>query len=238
MLNFWLNISRKILNGKSGRRIRSGSYWTEIYPSPEPSWMRNTTNKAGDWIYNSIDNFFQGPASRYNADIRRNSPVQDILSSTQVEWELNQDIADIAFQDIKNCLRWIIPGFIKRYAIRLHQYSLLYLFTDVSGEEESPAWGLNSNKDRINSDQSKIVYVFQHIKVEIISDCLSIIDWWKRSIGRLKVSIKVEEEKETYYLPGYFAPKRYGYLVHSQDQMIRGPDKSKLNPAFSFHKRI
>jgi len=240
MLKFSSNIVSKLFAGKPLRRRRTYSYWTETYPSPELSWLKKTVNKTGDWLYNGIDNFFQGPADRYIMEFHRDSSNQYNSSANQIEWELNQNIVDIAFKDITSSISWMIPGFVRKYAIRFYQVSLLYFFTDVASEEESSEWAAldKINHDILISDKKKILYTLQEFKDRIDSTCMSINNWLKKFISSLKVLLRLEEEKKTYYLPGYFALQGNGYIINSQNRMIRGPDKSKLNPAFSFHKRI
>lgn len=175
MLKSGSNFIRMLFYGRSHHKIRTDSYWTDSYPSPEPSWLRKTANTTSDWIYNHIDNFFRGSANKYKAEFTGNLSNTTIISTSYKEWELNQDIVDIAFKDIKSSLNWILPGFIRKFAFRLHQLALLYLFTDVVNDEESSEW--------------------------IDSNCLSINNWWKKFISWLRVFLR-------------------------------------LNPAFSFHKRI
>jgi len=240
MLKSGSNHIRKLFHGRSRRKIRTDSYWTDIYPSPEHSWLRKTANTTGDWIYNNIDNFFQGPANKYKADFNGDLSNPTILRTSYKEWELNQGIADIAFKDIKSSLSWILPGFVRKFAFRLQQLSLLYLFTDVVNEEESSERaGLRDyHNDHSILDKGKILYTLQGFTDRIDSNCLSINNWWKQFISRLRVFLRLEQDKKTYYLLGYFAPLGLDYSIDNQNYMIRGPDQSKLNPAFSFHKRI
>jgi len=234
------NFIRKLFYRRSRHKIRTDSYWTDSYPSPEPSWPRKTANTAGDWIYNNIDNFFQETVNKHKVELNGDFPNPTILSTSYQEWELNQGIVDIAFKDIKSSLIWILPGFVRKFAFRLQQLTLLYLFTDVVNEEESSERDelRVQYNDHIILDKGKILYTLQGFKDRIGSNCLSINNWWKQFISRLRVFLRLEQEKKIYYLLGYFSPHRLDYSIDNQNYMIRGPDQSKLNPAFSFHKRI
>jgi hypothetical protein len=240
MLKFGIHFIRKLLYGKARRKIRTDSYWTDSYPSPEPSWLKNAVNKTGNKIFSSIDNFFQGNAIRQNAEIYGDLSIQRANNESCMEWVLHQGIADIAINDISSSLKWILPGFIKKYIFRMHQLSLLYFFMDSPGEEEFTEWaGLKDySSDPIKEDKRKVIHILQDFRDRINSNFMSFNLVWRNFITRLKVIIKHNQEKKTYYLLGYFAPQEYEHAVNSQNFMIRGPDKSKLTPAFSFHKRI
>ena len=222
------------------QRRHIDTYWTEMYQSPEQSWLEKTVNKTSNWIYNGIDNFFKEPVDSLNTKLHDDSYNYYFSTGSQIEWELNQDIADIAFKDIRSSLGWIIPGFVRKFAIRLNRVFLLYVFTDIDSEEESSEWtALNKiNYDIMNSCNKKILYTFRGLKGRIDSNCLTINTWCKKFIASVKVFLRLEEEKKTSYSPAYFAPHGNGHITGSQNLMIRGPDISKLYPAFSFHKRI
>ena len=112
MLKSRLNFFRNLFYGKSCHKIRTDAYWTDVYPSPAPSRIIKRVNATGDWIYNSIDNFFQGSTNRNITVIEGNLSLSSKLSSTYIEWELNQDIVDIALIDIRSSFSWILPGLL------------------------------------------------------------------------------------------------------------------------------
>jgi hypothetical protein len=240
MLKFGFNFIRKLSYIRNRRKIRVDSHWTDSNPSPESSWLRKKANRTGEWIFYHIDYFFQGHTNKYNAELNSYFSNQKNISASQVEWELNQDVVDIAFKDIKSGLSSILPIFLRRFITRLYQLSLLYLFTDVVYEEESPEWSeLGDNHcDLIIMDRSKVLNILPCFEEKINSNCLSINHWLKKFKYGLRVFLRPEQEKKTYYLLGHFALREYDNSVTNQNHMIRGPDSAKLYPAFSYRKRI
>jgi hypothetical protein len=234
------NFIGRLFNKRCSHKIRKDAYWTDIYPSPEPSLLRKTINTTGNWFYNCIDNFFRGSANGKIGVFEFNDFTSEKVSSIQIEWELNQDIIDIAFIDIRSSLSWILPAFLKKFAIRLHQLTFLYLFTDLVNDEENQEWIELKNKNfiRHEPDKSRVIYTIEDLKNRIGARCLSLNDWLRNTYSRFKLFLRPEQHRETYYLLGYFAPRGYEDPHDDQNYMIRGPDKVKLNPAFSFHKRI
>jgi hypothetical protein len=226
----------KFFSGKHSREIRNDAHWTKAYPSTELSWLRKTFNAAGDWVFNYIDYFFRGSINRdFNGDL----PNPDKFHSTCIEWELNQDIADIVLNDIKISFNWILPAFVRKYTFRLHQLALLYLFTDVVYDNESRELPDFQHKEVIHTDSVKKIVIssLQVIKERFDSKCLFINDWLKNLYMRFKMFLRLEKDNKTYYLLGYFAPQTYNGPYDEKNYMIRGPDKAKIYPAFSFHIR-
>lgn len=240
MLKLTPSYIKRLLNKRCVDRIRNDAYWTDVYPSSEPSWLSKRVVTAGDWIFNSIDIFFQGSVSRNIETAEGNLSFSDQLSSTYAEWELNQDIVDIALIDIRSSFSLIMPGFLKKIAFRLQQLTFLYLFTDLPNENQFQEWIEIKDKNIIQHepDKCRAFHPLQVIKDKIGPKCLSINDWLKNIYNRLRIVRQFEQNKKTYYLLGYFAPFRYDDQPNDLKHMIRGPDKVKLYPAYSFHKRI
>jgi hypothetical protein len=232
------NYLRKLLNYRTSHKFRSKSYWTSIYPSPKPSWLRKSFSTLNDWIYNNIDNFFRGSSNIEKRVSEENFSMSDILISSQVEWDLSQDIVDIALIDFKCSLNFILPGFIKRIAFRLYQLTFLYLYTDVSNEEEFQKWNELSDKTNFQLQNNKNIYTLLDVKDEIGSKCLPINVWLKKTYSGFIKFLRLEQCRKTYFLLRYFGPKGNDDPCNDKSFMITGPDKAELNPAFSFHKRI
>jgi hypothetical protein len=228
------------IHGKSRRKARSDEYWTDIYPNPRPSFLYAAINKSCDWIFMRIDHFFQGSKIHTNAKPNNSDPIHcEKNQGSEVVWELNQDIADIAINDLREGIGWLLPERARQYLYRIYQQLLLYFFIDIPGEDEvsNPL-----DLDLINMDinagrKSKVISVIQELKEDASCKFLSIHEWWVRLFHKLYLLLHSEPQKKTFYLLGNFTPKGYDYSVDNQNYMIREPDKTNLNPAFSFHKR-
>lgn len=241
MLKSGYTFFRLLFHRRSRHKFRTHSNWTDSYDSPEPSWLRKTANNTGERIFYHIDSFFQGQAIR-NKEVISGGYLsnQNTPCIIYMEWDLNQDIADIAFKDIKSSLSWLIPGFIRKYAVRFQQLSLLYLYTDVVNEDESGGWSeLSGNHTNlIFFDKRRSLKTIQGFKESIDAKSLSILNWWKKFNCRLNVFLKMEQEEKPFYLLGYFAPQGSDNSIDHRNFMIRGPDKTKLSPAYSSLLRI
>ena len=227
-------------HGKSRRKVRSDHYWTDIYPSPEPAIFYRAVNKSCDWVFVKIDRFFQGSKIQQNASINKTHSFKNECSSNcDLVWELNQDVADIAINDLKESLSWLLPGFVRKYANKLNQLLLLYFFTDMPVEDEvsNPVDPEGINTANVSGKSAKIIYVIRELKEDLSCKFLSIQDWWSRLFRKICLLLHGEPPKKTFYLLGDFIPKGYDYSVDNQNYIIKEPDKTKLNPAFSFHKR-
>jgi hypothetical protein len=230
----------KLFNKRSCNKYRTDTLWIHVYPSPEPSWMKKTANTAANWVYNNIDHFFQGATNNRIIAVEGNFLQAEKVGIVYTEWELNQDIADIALIDIQNSFSWILPGFVKKFAFRVRQIILLYLNTDEVNDEESQDWfDLKYLKLKTEEPHSIKITKFPLVfKDSICSKCLFISDWLKKISVKLRIFFIAMQKKRTYYLLGNFAPGGKDILNENQNNMIRGPDKVNLNPSFSFHKRI
>jgi hypothetical protein len=237
MLKYSFGFTGKLFHSK--RRRNHLKYWTDIYPSPESSWIARKVNYAGNWVYSIVDNFFSGsqPGFRDDMILAANQPPD--IDPSSFEWELHQGIADIAARDIQDSLGWIIPGFIRKYTSRIYQLSLLYFFTDVI-YEEFPVDGIEADikPQQSTSSHSKIIYELKGIKARLDSKCLSVKVWYRHFISKAKMLILFENHRKTYYLLGNFAPQEYGFSANDHWHTPGRADKVKLKPAFIFHKRI
>jgi len=219
---------------------RTNSHWTELYPSPEPSFLKKQVEKICDWVYGNIDSFFQGSAKKSKTEFKDNLAASNEFRSGSCQtWMLNQGVIDIVLKDINESLSWLLPGFIRQFTNRLHQHSLLYFFTDYFIEDDSYEWDLLwvPPIDQASGNKGNTIYVTQEFKGGIISKFLSISDWWVRFFHKLIYFAGTEPRKKSYYLSGNAASPGYDYSIDNQNCMIRGPDKSKLNQSFSFHRR-
>lgn len=236
------NIRTKFFKGKSRhKQMRNFGKWADINPSPRPSLISSTINRSFDLIFRNIDRFFRGNIVNVKEDIPAENLSQDHVcySYTQV-WELDQDLADIAFKDMKASINWLLPDFIKRYAERLHQNLLLYFYTDSIIDDESNIAG-RQKENQFYMDffkNAKVLVVLQDFKESIDCKFLSITDWWLKLFKKLYSLFHKVPLENTYYLLGNYKYKDYEYSSGNQDCMIRGPASTKLNAALSVHKRI
>jgi len=240
MLKFGYNIISQFGCRKPRRKVRSDSHWTDLYPSPEPFFLKKTITKTCDWVYGNIDSFFQGNSKQINAKYDESLIFSnDINAEYSQSWELNQGVVDIAFKDIKGSMGWLLPGFIRQFANRLHQQSLLYFYSDIMVEEESSElnYGGSVDANHASVNTGKFFYAIQEFKEDLSTKFLSISDWWVRFYHKLSIFFRIAHYKKPYYLLNDFTPQGYDHSINYQNYMIGGIDKSKLNPAVSFHIR-
>ena len=235
-----LNIINRIFCRKPCSRVRTDSNWTDLYPSPEPSFLKKTINKTCDFVYGSIDSFFQGNAKRITTCVSENHLIDNFNTDYSRVWELNQGVTDIALKDLKGSINWVLPGFVKRSAGRMYQYFMLYFYTDmifevepITGEEkeDSNVGGLT----RLNN--GKTIHILHKLNERFNAKYLSIIDWYLDLYNKIIHFFKWEPETQTYYLLGFFGPQVFDNLTTEHESMIRGPDKFKLNSSITYHKR-
>jgi hypothetical protein len=197
-------------------------------------------SRIRDRMFINIDNFFQGTARMNVADKNEYLYTTNVLNVNYMEWELNQDIFDIALFDIKSSFSWIIPGFIIKFAGRVKQLVFLFLYTDVAEEEISRGWAevLENAPDFKKHDESKVIFYPQVIKEMTGSKYLSIIDWLKMKYIKSRVFITIKLLRKPYYLLGNFTPNKNKVPEPENATLIREFAWAKLNPAFAFYKRI
>jgi hypothetical protein len=230
----------QILYEKPYRKARNDSYWTDVYPSPEPSLLRGSINKACNWVYRNIDHFFRGNFNQQRADLTsRPGHKEGFSAGCCQEWDLHQDVMDIAYKDVKGSLSWLVPDTVKQFVYRLNQRFLLYFYTDIIvGEDDSVSSLLQLGKDISLTKNSKHVFIPETIKAGVKSKLLSANDWWVKQLHTISLLIGSAFRKKTYYLLADFTPRGYDIPQNDRYHMIRGPDKIKLNPASFFHIRI
>lgn len=236
-----LNIINRIFCRKPCSRVRSDSYWTEIYPSPEPSFLRKTITKTCDIVYGIIDSYFQGNSKRITTIINDNhSLLNDLNTDYSRVWELNQGVADIALKDLKGSINWVLPGFVKRSAGRMYHYFMLYFYTDMIFEAE-PFTGKENEDSTVSGismmNNGKTIQILHDLNKKFNTKYLSITDWYLNIYNKMRHLFNWAPKTSTYYLLGFFGPQGYDNLVTDHDSMIRGPDKLKLNSTISYHKR-
>jgi hypothetical protein len=239
MLKSVRNIIRHPFNRKQRYKFRRGTYWTDLYRSPEPSFLKRNATKTCDWVFFKIDGYFRGYPKQEKTFYSGSPDSKETYSAYIQEWELNQDVADIALKDLNYSLNWLIPDIIKHFANRLHQELLLYFYTDTILEDGSlNVHDMNNlSIQEASSDKSKIISMITELQAGISSKLLSISDWWLKMIHKLSQFLKMDHKEKTYYLLGTFASQGYDNHADNSIYMIRGPDKLKINPTFSFHKR-
>lgn len=197
-------------------------------------------SKVSDWLFENIDNFFQGTGRMNAVENDWHLRSSKILNANYIEWELNQGIIDIALFDIKSSFSWIVPRFIRKFASRMQQLGLLYLYTDMAEEEISDGW-FEEPATAIymaEPDKIKVISYPQVIRDIIDNKCSYIFDWLKIAYKKSRLFITLELLRNPYYLLGNFAPIKYEVPETDTTCFIGGSDWVKLNPAFAFHKRI
>jgi hypothetical protein len=197
-------------------------------------------NNVSNWLFDNINNFFQGSAGINRVENGEQLCVANILNAKYMEWELNQDIVDIALYDIKGSFSWILPRFMRDFASRVQQLCLLYLYTDMAEEEISGVWFEAGKTDafRLEEIKIKVISYPQVIKDMIDEKCLFIKDWVKMSYRKLRLFITLDLLRKPYYLLDNFAPCRYEVPDAVTNCLIKEFNWVKLRPAFAFHKRI
>jgi len=197
-------------------------------------------DKAEDWLFINIDKFFRGPGINSSTESDDNSHYSNPLNTNYMEWELNQDILDIALCDFVHSFRLFVPCFIRKFAYRFQQLALLYLYTDQVENEISSKWHDIGWTGVINEDPFKINVITGH-KVNkdlTCSKCLFISEWLKNIYKMSWLYRCLGCRKATYHLTGYFSPRIYEVPIAGIKYLIAAFDRAKLNPAFAFHKRI
>jgi hypothetical protein len=239
MLKPFFNIVRYPHNRMQQKFVRTGSYMKDTYPSPAPSFVKRIVRKTSDWVFYKIDSFFQGSLQNEKncyAGLAESAVVDSGYSQV---WELNQDLADIAINDMNHSLNWLIPGFVKHYASRLKHELLLYFYMDAIIEDESLNLNFQNSLhiDEATPGKSKIIVIMTELQTRISCKLVSINDWWIRMINKLSLFLKIDDQDKTYYLLGSFAPQGFDNQLDNSIYMTSGPDKFKFNATFSFHKR-
>lgn len=193
-----------------------------------------------DWLFTNIDHFFQGNVSMNIIENEYHVCTSNVLNTNNIEWELNQDIFDIAFCDIKSSFSWIIPGFIKKIAGRMKQLGLLYLYTDVSEEEIFGQFMLTRAQAALTLEKIRnTVILYPHVINDVtIAKCLSISEWIRIKCAKFRLFVTLELLRKPYYLLGNFSPSVYEVPVTETSRLGKEFSWFKLNPAFAFHKRI
>lgn len=239
-----MNSCRKMINRysiiKSRRRYRQDSHWTGDYPSPEPSIIVKAAGRIGNWVFNRADSFFNGTSVQpsFEYDTSNTTSINPGIAYCHV-WELNQDITDIAFKDIKAGLRYLFPACIRQLLTKVYQNVCIYFQADYTVQEEYS--DLNKKclifTRKLTEDRTKMLEILQ-FKIEVKNVKLLLFnDWINDSIHRLSTFLQIKKIKKPYYLQGNFSPVKYEYNLDNQNCMIRGPDRANLNPAISFHIR-
>jgi len=197
-------------------------------------------SNVSDWVFNNIDHFFRGTSGINSGENSDHLCNINVMNTNYIEWELNQDIFDIAFCDIKTSFSWIMPGFIKNLAGRVKQLGLLYLYTDVAEEEVSGRWieTRETANMTLEKAKSRVISYYQVINDIATSKCLSISDWLKIKYNNFRLFVTLELLRKPYYLLGNFAPDIYEVPETEITPLLNEFHWFKLNPAFAFHKRI
>jgi hypothetical protein len=236
------NINHRLFQTKSSHKVRHANEWIKTYPSPEPSLFEKTFTMSCDWIYRHIDIFFQGPLIQQQNNSNDNGLSSDKLANTAYTmiWVMNQDVTDIALKDIKYSVGWVVPGLVRQFLNHLYWKIAIYFIADVIIEEEisEPDYVKCDYIHYYRSHNKKTISSSYTLTHNINSKLLSINDWLIEFWRRLKLFFNIgHQDGKTFYLLGNFVPHEYSYLSDNSTYMIRGPDKSNFNSAFSYHKR-
>jgi hypothetical protein len=192
-------------------------------------------SNMGERLFNSIDNFFQGTVKIDRVENDANLYMSNILKCNHIEWELNQDYFDILISDLRASLSRIIPGFIRRFAIRIQRLVLLYLYTD---ETEIETIETDNYLSFFLEPGMNIVLSYPQVMQDIIgSKCLFISDWMKDLYRKCNLTFRYGLLKKPYHLLGNFTPNHYEVHVTETCFIMKEFNEAKLNPAFAYHKR-
>jgi hypothetical protein len=193
-------------------------------------------SNIGERLFNSIDNFFQGPVKVSLVGNVVNLDASNILDYSYIEWDLNQSYIDIVISDLKASFGWIIPGSIRKVVRRIHQSGLIYLYTDTEEEgiTETNDYSLFLKEPGIN----KVLSYPQAIQDAKYFKCLYISDWLKYIYRKCAPLINYGLLKKPYYLLGNFAPSQFEVPITEPCFIMKEFNGLKLKPAFAYHKRI
>lgn len=239
-----MNFCRKMINRysvrKSRRRYRHYQDWTFEYPSPGPSIIGKTAGRIGNWVYNRVDYFFSGTSVElpFYYDDGNSTSINPDVAYCQ-EWELNQDIADIAYKDIEAGLRCLVPVCFRHWLNKVYQNVCIYFQADYTVQEEYSELHkmcLIFNNKSSDDIEKRVIIIEPQIEVKAIKIFL-FSNLIKGAVYKLNTVLRLRKIKKTYYLPENTTTSIYEYYLDKQNCMIRGPDRSKLNPAISFHIR-
>lgn len=239
MWNSGFKFSRKIGIPVTHYKIRANEHTTHAYPYPKPSKTRKIFNKAFDCIFIRIDAFFEGTATINKVECQENSCKYFNLKSAHAEWDLNQDVLDIAIGDIRKTFSWILPCFIKDFAFRLKQTILLYLYIDeVEGDAYTKSIYVKYQHNKDNEyAKIRLILNLEAINDNIAAKCLFFNEWMRNARKKYGILRKLEKQMKTLNLYGYFTPQTIDYPNVDRNHSGWKLNRFKLNPAFSFHKR-
>lgn len=231
-----LNRISRYFQCRPPRRHRSDSDWTSMYNMPEPAFPGQKIGRLCDWVFGKADRLFRGSQRCFWADERGLTTCGSLEEpANMMEWDLHQQVSDIAWTDVQAVLRLIVPGFARRYAWKLYNKLTLYFIADATCDDEM------ERMHRIIAFpgyREKILSIAAEARFRIPVKCVSFKSWWIRFIHRLSALLKARPIEKTYYLLGDFAPGNPSPFNDSHSGTTWGPAPSNLKSTVAFHKRI
>jgi hypothetical protein len=195
--------------------------------------------KAGNFIYNKINDFFQESYSSKN-QLSENDNIA-ILSPnlSQYEWDLHQGLFDIFRKDILMICNRLIPTSLYITIMKLERQVLLYLLID--GTEE---WSDSGKNDRQFSfpghpeEGGNLILLHTTITHKILPGIIAFEDLMKNITIKLKMlfaAFILEQGSFLIHSLAFHSLEDYALIKYHK---IRGFDRIKLKSSFPFHKRI
>lgn len=205
--------------------------------------LQNLTHRiqrAADIIFNAIDAYFKGNdiLSVSHSNGKGNVPLPFSHSPNVVEWDLNQHFSDIIFKDVRFLLKPFHPPFIFHYLDIFFNKIFLYFYLDeisfdeilidqqVSSDGFTLAPGFKciyyQNQTRGNYQGSAFRTLFSVWKFLLRKSWKIPADSFNKSGAKIIISPSILSDCQ----------------VNNNQQHIRGPDHSKLNPTFVYYIRI
>jgi len=198
---------------------------------------RNGINKVCNRIFDTVNHFFQGSAYQRStySDLSLHSEQS---SACCQEWNLHQGVSDIFIKDISVTVSWLLPSPFLETLRKIHRNILIYFYADIIEEESGLEPEIRSPlTSGFTSLKAKIIFESDHVRQSINTGIISFQHGWKNFVRKLEIFLRLEQEKETYYLIGTFAPKKYNDHACDLSNVIRDPDQMYFRPSFPFHKR-
>jgi hypothetical protein len=166
-------------------------------------------SKISDKIYRSTDKFFQG--NTIQADGNDPNFKGGYGEEHVMVWELNQGIEDIVMKDLQAGYHLLLPSMVRFHIEKMFKSICLYFLVDAVIEDET----LEQETDRvsrlklISTPVAKQIMLTREIKNRVSRKILSLQDWLKIKMQKLRVILSHLQKDKPYYLLGNFAPARF-----------------------------
>ncbi len=189
----------------------------------------------GNRIFKAVSEYFTGQSSSGSRNIllREEYPDQYTL-----EWELNQNMADIALNDIRSILRTIFPKYIIQKYNKINNLFLLFYLTDDICLDEGISANLNRpGNHSLSTGGASSSRIFYRCIARPVRRCLTLGQALRRRMPRRLSSTGISFSlcKMSIFLPLYKPSDPF--VKSGRFHSIRGPDLFKLLSSKIFHLR-